>query len=197
MGLAQDKEIEELFACAGRDRCRQASVQRVSAMPLLDGATTGYDGREGEDSMAISIRKLALEEAQRAFPRRGQQDLSEYVAALREIRPGEAASIDRQGLSDRAIKRRLGQAATSLGYRSKWSRQSSPEGLYFQVVGTPPTKATNGRRRGCSGGRTGCATGEAWSPKPGGVEAPFEARKLGTHHWFGSSPREPESQVAD
>src|ERR687885_184217 len=70
--------------------------------------------------MGISIRKLAPEEAQRAFPRRGQQDLSEYVAALREIEPGEAASIDRQGLSDRAIKRRLGQAAKSLGYRLKW-----------------------------------------------------------------------------
>jgi hypothetical protein len=97
--------------------------------------------------MAISIRKLAPEEAQRVFPRRGQQDLSEYVAALREIEPGEAASIDRQGLSDRAIKRRLGQAAKSLGYRLKWSRQPGPERLYFQVVGTPPTKATNGRRR--------------------------------------------------
>ena len=97
--------------------------------------------------MALSIRKLAPEEAQRAFPRRGQQDLSEYVAALRDIEPGEAASIDRQGLSDRAIKRRLGQAAKSLGYRLKWSRQSSPEELYFQVVGTPPAGATNGRRR--------------------------------------------------
>src|ERR687884_123236 len=97
--------------------------------------------------MALSIRKLAPEEAQRAFPRRGQQDLSEYVAALRELEPGEAASIHRQGLSDRAIKRRLGQAAKSLGYRLKWSRQSSPEELYFQLVGTPPTRATNGRRR--------------------------------------------------
>src|ERR687884_1638131 len=97
--------------------------------------------------MAISIRKLAPEEGQRVFPRRGQQDLSEYVAALREIKPGEAASIDRQGLSDRAIKRRLRQAAKSLGYRVKWSRQSSREELYFQLVGTPPTRATNGRRR--------------------------------------------------
>jgi hypothetical protein len=96
--------------------------------------------------MAISIRKLAPEEAQRAFPRRGQQDLSEYVAALREIKPGEAASIDRKGLSDRAIKRRLGQAAKSLGYRLKWSRQSSPEELYLQVVGSPRAQGTNGRR---------------------------------------------------
>ena len=97
--------------------------------------------------MAISIRKHAPEEAQRAFPRRGQQDLSEYVAALREIKPGEAASIDRHGLSDRAIKRRLGQAAKSLGYRLKWSRQSSPEELYLQVRGSPRAQATSGRRR--------------------------------------------------
>jgi hypothetical protein len=111
--------------------------------------------------MAISIRKLGPEEAQRAFPRRGQQDLSEYVAALREIEPGEAASIDRQGLSDRAIKRRLGQAAKSLGYRLKWSRQSSPNELYLQVVGTPPTKAANGRRR-----RRAAAPEPAPTPEP-------------------------------
>src|SRR5919199_1596879 len=97
--------------------------------------------------MAVKIRKLAPDEARRAFPRRGQQDLSEYVAALRELQPGEAAGIDREGLSDRAIKRRLGMAAGQLGYRLKWARQSGPEGLYFQVVGTPPTKATDGRRR--------------------------------------------------
>ena len=76
--------------------------------------------------MVISIRKLGPEEVQRVFPRRGQQDLSEYVAALREIEPGEAASIDRQGLSDRAIKRRLGQAAKSLGYLLKWSANPGP-----------------------------------------------------------------------
>src|ERR687885_470072 len=92
--------------------------------------------------MAVSIRKLPPEEVQRVFPRRGQQNLSEYVDALRDLAPGEAAAIERQGLSDRAIKRRLGQAATSLGYRPKWSRQAGPEG-----VGTPPTRATNGRRR--------------------------------------------------
>src|SRR5919202_2706113 len=97
--------------------------------------------------MAVSIRKLPPEEAQRAFPRRGQQNLSEYVDALRDLAPGAAAAIERQGLSDRAIKRRLGQAATGLGYRVKWSRQSSPEQMYFQVLGTGPTKEANGRRR--------------------------------------------------
>ena len=111
--------------------------------------------------MAISIRKLAPEEVQRAFPRRGQQDLSEYVAALREIKPGEAASIDRQGLSDRAIKRRLGQAAKSLGYRFKWSRQSSPDELYLQVLGAPSSQATNGRRRRRAASVEGAPAAEA------------------------------------
>ena len=100
--------------------------------------------------MAVSIRKLAPEEAQRAFPRRGQQDLGEYVVALRELQPGEAAGIAREGLSDRTIKRRLGMAAKQLGYRLKWARQSSPETLYFQVIGTLPSKATDGRRRAAS-----------------------------------------------
>src|SRR5919201_777485 len=95
----------------------------------------------------VTIRKLSAEEAQRAFPRRGQQDLSEYVDALRGLGPGEAASIDRQGLTDRAVKRRVGQAANTLGYRLKWSRQSGENVLYFQVVSGQAARAANGRRR--------------------------------------------------
>src|SRR5919205_3723107 len=97
--------------------------------------------------MPVRLRKLAPDEAERAFPRRGQQDLSDYLAALGELQPGEAAAIERAGLSDRAIKRRLGSAAKQLGYQLKWARQSSPEALYFQVVGAPAAKPANGRRR--------------------------------------------------
>jgi hypothetical protein len=97
--------------------------------------------------MAVRLRKLAPEEVQRAFPRRGQQDLSDDLAALGELQAGEAAAIEHEGLSDRAIKRRLGVAAKQLGYRLKWARQSSPEALYFQVVGGPAARPTNGRRR--------------------------------------------------
>ena len=97
--------------------------------------------------MPVTLRKLAPDEAQRAFPRRSQQDLSDYMAALGELQPGDAAAIERAGLSDRAIKRRLGSAAKQLGYRLKWARQHSPEALYFQVIGTPAAKPTNGRRR--------------------------------------------------
>ena len=97
--------------------------------------------------MAVAVRKLPPDEALRVFPQRRQQDLSEYVNALRDVEPGEAASVERQGISDRALKRRLSLAAKQLGYRLKWSRQVSPELLYFQVAGTAPAKATNGRRR--------------------------------------------------
>src|SRR5919205_1416850 len=97
--------------------------------------------------MAVRLRKLAPDEAERAFPRRGQQDLSDYMAALGELQPGEAAAIERAGLSDRAINRRLGAAAKQLGYRLKWARQSGPEALYFQVLGSPVAKPSNGRRR--------------------------------------------------
>jgi len=81
--------------------------------------------------MAVKLHKLAADEAQRAFPRRGQQDVSDYMAALGELQPGDAAAIEREGLSDRAIKRRLGAAAKQLGYGRKWARQHSPEALYF------------------------------------------------------------------
>ena len=96
--------------------------------------------------MAVRLRKLAPDEAQRAFPRRGQQDLSDYLAALGALQPGEAAAIEREGLSDRAIKRRLGAAAKHLGYRLKWARQHSPEALYFQVIGASTARLANGRR---------------------------------------------------
>ena len=97
--------------------------------------------------MTVNLRKLAPEEAQRVFPRRGQQDLSEYVAALRALHPGEAAGIEHQGVSERALKRRLSLAAKQLGYRLQWGRHADAAVVYFQVIATPPTKASTGRRR--------------------------------------------------
>jgi hypothetical protein len=102
----------------------------------------------GAERVTVTLRKLAPEEARRVFPRRGQQDLSEYVAALHDLHPGEAGAIDHEGVSERALKRRLSLAAKQLGYRLKWGRQADAEMLYFQVIATPPTKkASNGRRR--------------------------------------------------
>jgi hypothetical protein len=94
--------------------------------------------------MAVRLCKLAPDEAQRAFPRRGQQDLSDSMAALGELQPGAAAAIERAGLSDRAIKRRLGSAAKQLGYRPTWARQH-PRGAVLPGRRGTSRQATNGR----------------------------------------------------
>lgn len=96
--------------------------------------------------MALQLRKLPPEEAAMAFPRRGQMDLSEYVDALKGLRPGDAAEVGLGGLSTRALKRRLGQAARQLGYALRWTREPSGNALRFQVRGTARAKPRNGRR---------------------------------------------------
>jgi len=100
--------------------------------------------------MSVQIRKLTDEEAAGAFPKRGQIDLSEYAEALGDLQPGDAAEFELSGLSTRAAKRRLGQAATQHGYRLKWASTSLGDRLYFQVL--PGAKAglrrTSGRRKG-------------------------------------------------
>ena len=102
--------------------------------------------------MPVHIRKLASDEAAKVFPKRGQMDLSEYVEALRGLQPGDAAEIDLGGLSSRALKRRLGQAAKHTGYSLKWARDSGGTVLRFQVremrgVGPKPRNGRRGRRR--------------------------------------------------
>ena len=87
--------------------------------------------------MAIGIRKLTEEERVQAFPGRGQQDLSEYADALRELTVGDAAAVSVEDLSQRALKRRLTQAAKQLGYRIKWSSYSSQDELYLQILQVP------------------------------------------------------------
>jgi hypothetical protein len=74
----------------------------------------------------VTLRKLSQDEAARAFPRRGQTDLSEYTEALRGLQIGESAELDLGGLSSRAVKRRLGQAATQVGYRSNGHEPAAP-----------------------------------------------------------------------
>ncbi len=96
--------------------------------------------------MAIKIRKLPPEEAAKAFPRRGQMDLSEYLEALKSLRPGEAAEVELGGLSARALKRRIGQAAKQLGFALRWAREQSGNALRFQVREAGQPKARNGRR---------------------------------------------------
>ena len=126
--------------------------------------------------MTVNLRKLAPEEAQRVFPRRGHQDLSEYVAALRDLHPGEAAGIDRAGVSERALKRRLSLAAKQLGYRLRWGRHADAAVLYFQVIATPPTKASTGRRRRSAQGPSPAPT------TPGAPEATAPRARRGRRH---------------
>jgi hypothetical protein len=63
----------------------------------------------------VRLRKLSQDEAARAFPRRGQMDLSEYTEALRGLQVGESAELDLGGLSSRAAKRRLGRPGRNAG----------------------------------------------------------------------------------
>jgi hypothetical protein len=96
----------------------------------------------------VQIRKLAPDEAAKVFPKRGQMDLREYIEALHGLQPGDAAEIDLGGLSSRALKRRLGQAAKLTGYSLKWARDSGGPVLRFQVRESRSTapKPRNGRR---------------------------------------------------
>jgi hypothetical protein len=82
----------------------------------------------------LQIRKLGQDEAAKAFPRRGQMDLSEYVEAVSGLQPGDTAAMDLGDLTTRAAKRRLGQAAAQLGHRLRWARATDTDVVYFQVL---------------------------------------------------------------
>lgn len=96
--------------------------------------------------MPVQIRKLSSEEAATHFPKRGQMDLSEYTVALRGLHAGDAAEVDLGGLTTRALKRRVGQAAKQLGYTLKWARETTGNSMRFQVRDAQGSKAKNGRR---------------------------------------------------
>jgi hypothetical protein len=84
--------------------------------------------------VTVTLRKLSREETAQAFARRGQTDVSEYVAALRALRVGDSAEIALDGLSRSSAKRRLGLAATQVGYRLKWAPARGDNRLYFRVL---------------------------------------------------------------
>jgi hypothetical protein len=98
--------------------------------------------------MAVQIHKLTSEEAAKYFPKRGQMDLTEYTEALRGLQPGDAAEIALGGLTSRAMKRRLGQAAKQEGYTLRWAREVSGDVLRFQVRDAQASqpRPRNGRR---------------------------------------------------
>jgi hypothetical protein len=95
--------------------------------------------------VTLTLRKLSREETARAFARRGQTDVSEYVAALRALQVGDSAEIALNGLSSGSAKRRLSIAATQVGYRLKWAPAQGDDRLYFRVL--PAAASPAGRVR--------------------------------------------------
>jgi len=85
-------------------------------------------------SVTVTLRKLRQEEAARAFPRRGQMDASQHAAALRALTIGDSAEFALDGLSNRAVKRRFGLAATQVGCRLKWASTTVDDRLYRRVL---------------------------------------------------------------
>lgn len=96
--------------------------------------------------MPVEIRRLSEDEIARYFPKRGQMDLTEYSAELRQLKPGEGAEIHPDDLTQRAVKRRWGQAAKQLGYTLKWSRDENADTMRFQVREAPSSRSGDGRR---------------------------------------------------
>jgi len=60
--------------------------------------------------MALKYRRLRDDEVVAKFPQRGHQNLAEYEAIFEGAENGWSFEIDREGLSVRSLKRRLGQA---------------------------------------------------------------------------------------
>ncbi len=128
--------------------------------------------------VTVTLRKLSHEEAARAFPRRGQVDLWEYAAALRALQIGDSAELALDSLSSRAAKRRLGLAATQVGYRLKWASARVDDRLYFRVL--PATarragRAGNEQRRRSPMGQPEAPI-PATSPPPAANSAPAPPR---------------------
>jgi hypothetical protein len=80
------------------------------------------------------LRKLTDQEAALVFRGRGAVDLTEYLDAMRTLRPGDVAAVEPTGLTSRATKRRAGRAASKLGYRLSWAVANRDDILRFRVI---------------------------------------------------------------
>lgn len=97
--------------------------------------------------MPLQMHKLTADEVARRFPQRQQMDLSEYVEALQDFGPGDAGSVDLDGDSPRALKRRFGVAAQRLGLALRWASETDGQTLTFQVRRTRAAAETEKTRR--------------------------------------------------
>jgi hypothetical protein len=129
--------------------------------------------------VTLTLRKLSREETARAFARRGQTDVSEYVAALRALQIGDSAEIALEGLSSGSAKRRLSIAATQVGYQLKWAPAQDDDRLYFRVL--PAAAIPAGRIRSGRPTRSPVAQPAtptpATSDQPAATPAPARARR--------------------
>lgn len=137
-------------------------------------------------NVPLQIRKLNQDEAVRAFPRRGQMDLSEYVEAVKALQPGDTAAMDLGDLTTRAAKRRLGQAAAQLGRRLRWALATDTNVVYFQVLAaaTPRSQsaaapASPPRPRQTAALRATGTTNREATPEPASPAPPAAQPKRG------------------
>jgi hypothetical protein len=96
--------------------------------------------------MVLQVRSLSDEEVTRMFPQRGQMDLSEYEAIFDGAEPGKGFEVSNEGMSSRALKRRLGQAvkqALGSGYSLRYKKAPQDATTLAFVVKAPPAPPVN------------------------------------------------------
>lgn len=93
--------------------------------------------------MSLTYRQLEGDEASRLFPKRGQMDLGEFNDMFGGFAVGDVVSVDLDGLTPRAMKRRLGQSAReTLGAKLRYRLSDDATALTFQIF-----KPTQGQSR--------------------------------------------------
>ena len=111
--------------------------------------------------MQLSYRRLEPDEKEQVFPPKSanvSQDRAEFEAMLRGLSVGDAVTVSLDGLTERAMKRRIGQAAKSvLGLPLRYKLSADGGELSFVVreaatprnaTGDAPTPLPDaGRRR--------------------------------------------------
>jgi len=90
--------------------------------------------------MALQVRELSDDEVTRMFPQRGQMDLSEYESIFDGAYPGKGFEVSNDGMSTRALKRRLGlavKAALGPGHTLKYKPGPKGDASVAFVVKAP------------------------------------------------------------
>lgn len=84
--------------------------------------------------MVLKYHKLEPDKIDRVFPKRGQMDLTEYEAMLTGMQAGDGMEIELDGVSVRAMKRRVTAAAARvLDLTLRFEHDESNNRLLFLV----------------------------------------------------------------